>query len=63
MMNDPERLNADQNRWRRLCAQVVDERDPQRISDLLDQLLKELDARRQTDRENGKVLDGDSTEI
>ncbi len=33
--------------WRKLCELVSREQDPQRLSGLLDQLVKKLDARRQ----------------
>lgn len=32
--------------WRKLCELVAREQDPQRLSGLLDQLVKKLDARR-----------------
>ena len=38
---------VDENEWRTLCDMIAAEPDPQRMSQLLDQLLKELDARRQ----------------
>jgi hypothetical protein len=33
--------------WRKLCSLVAEEADPQRVSELLDQLIEKLDARRQ----------------
>jgi hypothetical protein len=33
--------------WRKLCELVADEPDPQRLSELVDQLIEKLDARRQ----------------
>lgn len=44
--------NTDETAWRRICEMVATESDPQRLSELVDQLLKELDARRQALREN-----------
>ena len=38
----------DEGQWRKLCALVATEPDPERLSELVDQLLKELDARRET---------------
>jgi hypothetical protein len=32
--------------WQRLCKLVADERNPQRLSELIDQLIKALDAHR-----------------
>jgi pheromone shutdown protein TraB len=51
-MNNREKLNIDNKEWRRLCQLVAVEPDPQRLSELLDQLLKELDARREALRES-----------
>jgi hypothetical protein len=34
--------------WRNLCELITHESDPQRLSELADQLLKELDAREPT---------------
>jgi len=45
-MTTRENLRVDDNRWRKLCELVATENDPKRLSQLLDQLLKELDARR-----------------
>jgi hypothetical protein len=52
-MNNRDRL-IDEHEWRRLCQLVAEEADPQRLSELLDQLLKELDARREALRESEK---------
>jgi hypothetical protein len=46
-MNNGEKLKIDEKEWRRLCQLVAAEPDPQRLSELVDQLLKELDARRE----------------
>jgi hypothetical protein len=46
-MNIREDSSGDDKRWRKLCELVATEADPQRLSKLLDQLLKELDARRE----------------
>ena len=53
-MNNREKLNNGDKEWRRLCQLVAVEPDPQRLSELLDQLLKQLDARRETQRESEK---------
>jgi hypothetical protein len=50
-MNNREKLSLGEKEWRRLCQQVASEPDPQRLSELLDQLLRELDSRRETLRE------------
>jgi hypothetical protein len=36
----------DDEEWRKLFAAVANEPDPQRLSDLIDQLIKKLDSRR-----------------
>ena len=51
-MNHQEKLNVGEKEWRRLCQLVADEDDPRRLSELVDQLLRELDARREALREN-----------
>jgi len=51
-MNNRGRLGIDEHEWRRLCQLIVEEPDPRRLSELLDQLLKELDARREALRES-----------
>jgi hypothetical protein len=53
-MTTRENLRVDDNRWRKLCELVATENDPKRLSQLLDQLLKELDARRDAIRERDK---------
>jgi hypothetical protein len=53
-MKTTEDLRVDDNRWRKLCELVAVESDPKRLSQLLDQLLKELDARRDALREGEK---------
>jgi hypothetical protein len=53
-MTTRENLRVDDNRWRKLCELVSTENDPKRLSQLLDQLLKELDARRDAIRERDK---------
>jgi len=53
-MNNRGQLGIDEYEWRRLCRLVVEEPDPGRLSELLDQLLKELDARREALRESEK---------
>jgi hypothetical protein len=54
LMKTRENLRVDDNRWRKLCEMVATESDPNRLSQLLDQLLTELDARRETLREDEK---------
>jgi hypothetical protein len=53
-MNNGEKLSIGENEWRRLCQLVAEEPDPQRLSELVDQLLKELDSRREALRESEK---------
>jgi hypothetical protein len=42
-----------ENEWRNLCKKVAHEPDPQRLSELVDQLIKVLDARRQKNQQDG----------
>jgi len=53
-MSNEDKLGIDEKEWRRLCQLVAAEPDPQRLSQLVDQLLKELDARREAIRETEK---------
>jgi hypothetical protein len=53
-MNNGEKLSIDEKEWRRLCKLVSAEPDPQRLSELVDKLLKELDARREALGESEK---------
>lgn len=53
-MNNRENF-GDERQWRKLCELVAIEPDPQRLSELVDQLLKELDARREALRESEKA--------
>jgi hypothetical protein len=62
-MNDHKKLGLDENDWRKLCRLVADERDPHRLSQLLDQLLKELDARRQALRRREEASRSNSGDI
>lgn len=39
------------NNWRALCRKVADEPDPKRLSELVEELIKVLDARRQVQSE------------
>ena len=48
-MNMTERVSSD-DKWRELCAMIAVEADPHRLSELVDQLVKELDARREAIR-------------
>lgn len=45
-MNQRAEHNGDEKEWRRICELVATENNPERLSELVDQLLKELDARR-----------------
>jgi len=53
-MDNGAKQRIDEKSWRRLCQQVAAEPEPQRLSELVDQLLKELDARREAPRESEK---------
>jgi len=39
-------MSIEEQEWRNLCQLVADEKDPKRLSKLLDQLIKALDARK-----------------
>jgi hypothetical protein len=54
-MNIGEDLRGDNKQWRRLCELVATEPNPHRLSELVDELLKELDARREL------LLEGETT--
>jgi hypothetical protein len=54
-MNNRENESVDEKEWQRLCALVAAERDPGRLSQLLTQLLNELDARRKKIQEKEGV--------
>jgi hypothetical protein len=54
-MKTRENLRVDDNRWRKLCEMVAAESDPHRLSQLLDQLLNELDDRREAIRGTGNT--------
>jgi len=59
-MSNRESRTVDEKQWRKLCALVATEPDPQRLSVLMDQLLEELDARRQQLRESEKASNSSS---
>ena len=40
-------MMTDDNGWRNLCRMVSDEQDPHRLSELVDELVRVLDARKQ----------------
>ena len=44
----PTKKKKKKEEWRSLCKLITKESDPQRLSELIDQLIKELDAREQT---------------
>jgi hypothetical protein len=50
-MTDRDNKSVDEKEWRRLCDLIASEPDPKRLSQLVDQLLHELDARRREIRE------------
>lgn len=47
-------MTTEEKDWRKLCESIQDEQDPQRLSELVDQLLKALDDRREELRGNGE---------
>ena len=44
----PTKKKKKKEEWRSLCELITNESDPQRLSELADKLIKELDAREQT---------------
>jgi hypothetical protein len=42
--------------WRKLCRRVADEPDPERLSELVEQLIEEIDALREQLDQNGHRL-------
>ena len=56
MTNDKRKDDKDHlgdNEWRNLCKKVAHEPDPQRLSELVDQLIRVLDVRRQKNQQDG----------
>ena len=49
-MKMTERVTSD-DKWRKLCEMIAVEADPHRLSELVNQLVKELDARREAIRQ------------
>jgi hypothetical protein len=60
-MKPTEKRSLEDGEWRRLCNLVLAESDPQRISELVELLLKELDAYRDADRESEKSRKGNGS--
>jgi hypothetical protein len=54
-MNIRENFVVDDKEWRRLCELVTTEPDPERLSELVDELRKELDFRGKALRESEKA--------
>jgi hypothetical protein len=42
-----KKKEEEKEEWRKLCELVADEPDPRRLSELVDQLIEKLEARRQ----------------
>jgi ribosomal protein L12E/L44/L45/RPP1/RPP2 len=49
-MHMAEKTSSD-DKWRKLCEMISVEADPHRLSELVNQLVKELDARREAIRQ------------
>jgi len=47
-------IKKEEQEWRELCDLIADEQDPQRLCDLVDQLIKAMDDRKQRLRTSGK---------
>ena len=46
---------AEEEEWRKLCQSVAAERDPLRLSELVDQLIEKLDTRKQLLPSSGQL--------
>jgi hypothetical protein len=46
-------MNVEKKDWRKLCALVAMESDPQRLSELVDEIIKALDSRKQELQRSG----------
>jgi hypothetical protein len=45
-------MTMEEKEWRQLCAMVAKERDPQRLSELVDQIIVALDAQELRNRKD-----------
>jgi len=63
ILMDTQGNRRDGEQWRKLCELVAAERDPQRLSELVNQLLKELDSRREALRAGEQSSSSTSTDI
>lgn len=50
-------MTIDEKDWRKLCALAVAESDPRRLLEIIEQLLKALDGRRDEIRKSGQQYD------
>ena len=62
-MSSRETFGVDERQWRKLCELVATEPDPERLSELVDQLLNELDSRREALRGIEKASSSTSSDI
>jgi len=54
-------MMTDEKDWRKLCAMVAEESNPQRLSELIDQLIKALHVRRHELQKNARAAPGSGT--
>jgi hypothetical protein len=47
-------IKKKEEEWRELCNLIANEQDPQRLCDLVEQLIKAMDDRKQSLRRGGK---------
>lgn len=47
-------IKKEEEEWRELCDLIANEQDPQHLCDLVDQLIKAMDNRKQSPRSGGK---------
>jgi len=53
-MDNRDKLTVEENEWRKLCRLIANEPDSQRLSELVFELIKVLDARKQALNEDEK---------
>jgi hypothetical protein len=59
MTNDGSEI-FDEKEWRRVCDLIIAESNPQRMSELLELLLRELEARRKSNLSNHQSKSSDN---
>lgn len=55
-------MTIEEHEWRKLCDLVAKETDPQRLSELVNQIIAAIDAQQDSEREGRQNLPPDATE-